>query len=53
MTLAEYEQDEPEIFAAEYRSNVHIFDDPGARRLWLDEVIKRGAIDTDFKLWET
>jgi hypothetical protein len=46
------DQGEPEIYVVEYHNNIHLFDDPGARRLWMDNVIIHGAAPADFKLWD-
>ncbi|WP_040829009.1 hypothetical protein [Nocardia jiangxiensis] len=41
-----------ELFAVEYQGQTHIFDDPGARKLWIDEEIEKGAKREDFESWE-
>lgn len=52
MMSIDINQGEPEFYAAEYGGNIHIFDDPGDRHLWMDEVINHGAEPTDVELWE-
>lgn len=46
------ERGESEIFALSYGGYTHFFADPGARKLWAEEMIALGARTEGFEFWD-